>query len=918
MARSALLLLLLTSFGAAQTTDVAAYRWSATGPLQVARYGACAAALPDGRILVAGGMGLTGPLRSVEIYQQDGSFVPAADMIGSRFGHACTALADGRVLVSGGPGEGGSPAAEVFDSAANQWTAVEFGASRWNHSATPLPDGRVLLAGGQTGDGATGLLEWYNPAANRIRPLPNTLAAARLLHAAAVLPDGSVLITGGWNGQALLDAAEIVGLDGGVRTAGSLPAARAGHTATALPNGCVLIAGGLGTDGNLKSASLYCADSGTFQPAGEMAVARFLQLALLLPNNGMVLVTGGFSGGEPTDASELYDFTTNTFVPAGALTRARLGIAGAADPISGAVLAVGGYTDEGPLAACGILRVPSAAFDKARYVDGDAITVTGLGWTPGEKVNLQVSTTTFAPPGQLAQISLQNFQTVASALGRIQQTLFTALAARAGATYRVNASGVTSGLTAASSAVQVSRTTVTLNITPGVALTRQLVVLQAVVQPQTAIGQLDGQVAFQVAGNPVGTVSSTGQVISFGLTAITDGTSNTIQFGEPGPLPPNATGFSRTFTASDGSVRTIAGGGAFQFATQDLPAGSNVLTATPSATAAYSPFTSLYAPNSGAGTLSIQKRTVNLSVTASSQAATPKVGDPIALFVNVGGTQLPAADVAPTGVAHVTLAPGIVADAPLSPSVFNQAARGSATVMLPAGPHTFAAQYDGDAVYLPGSVPSSGSITVAKGSVGFSLIPGKQTYTVGEQITITGRITHPKVSGATPTGSIVRSLGPAQFQGAGLAGDPGNAGVIDTNLPVTGFPTAGNFTVVMSYSGDANFNAATAGAILTVTKATPQISLIAPVQIVAGQEAVFTVRAVGAANLPFHPPITGQVTLTGVANGATASLVAGPTSSTGTLRQTFPSAGTFSIAVQYAGDTNYLPVASATVSVTVQ
>ena len=310
MSRNSLFLLLVAAplnvlFG--QSADVAAYHWSATGPLQVARQSSCAAALPDGRILVAGGWGVTGALRSVEIYQQDGTFLPAADMLRARVGHTCTALGDGRVLVAGGVGDGPSLAAESFDPAANTWTAVENGTERWNHTATLLPDGRVLLAGGQTSDGASDLLEWFNPATNRTRALPGNLSAPRIFHASALLPDGSVLVSGGWNGQAILDSADVVKLDGSVQKTGALPAPRAGHTATALDNGCVLIAGGLGTDGDLKSASLYCADSGTFRPAGEMAISRFTHLAFLLPNNGMVLITGGFSQGEPTAASELYD-----------------------------------------------------------------------------------------------------------------------------------------------------------------------------------------------------------------------------------------------------------------------------------------------------------------------------------------------------------------------------------------------------------------------------------------------------------------------------------------------------------------------------------------------------------------------------------------------------------------------------------
>jgi hypothetical protein len=135
---------------------------------------------------------------------------------------------------------------------------------------------------------------------------------------------------------------------------------------------------------------------------------------------------------------------------------------------------------------------------------------------------------------------------------------------------------------------------------------------------------------------------------------------------------------------------------------------------------------------------------------------------------------------------------------------------------------------------------------------------------------------------------------------------------------VAGFPAPGNFTVTMTYSGDANFESASAGAILTVAKAVPQITLIPPAQVVAGQEAVFTVRAGAPSGLAFRPLVSGQVSLTGVANGATANLVPNPGSSIATLRQTFSAAGTFSISVQYGGDANYQSATSAPVQVVVQ
>jgi hypothetical protein len=65
------------------------------------------------------------------------------------------------------------------------------------------------------------------------------------------------------------------------------------------------------------------------------------------------------------------------------------------------------------------------------------------------------------------------------------------------------------------------------------------------------------------------------------------------------------------------------------------------------------------------------------------------------------------------------------------------------------------AMYDGDDVYLASSTLGAGSVTIDKGVVGFALTAGKPAYTVGEPITLTARVTHPKVPGATPTGKIM-------------------------------------------------------------------------------------------------------------------------------------------------------------------
>jgi len=904
---------------AAQTPTTPAYTWSATGPLQTARQGACASALPDGRILVAGGQDATGALHSVEIYQHDGTFSYAHDLLSARAGHTCTTLADGRILVAGGAADAELPAAELYDPISNSWAAVDGGTARWNHTATLLPDGRVLLAGGETADGPAALLEWFNPASNHIRSLPSNLASARTQHAAALLPDGSVLVTGGWNDEALLDSTEIVRLDGSIQTAAALPSARAGHTATALDTGCILIAGGVGADGDLKSTLLYCADSAAFRTVADMSVPRYGHLAVHLPANGQVLITGGFSQGEATAVSELFDPVAGTFSPAGSLTLARLGIAAAADPIGGTVLAVGGATADGPVAACGILRNPSVTLDKVVYLDGDTVTASGLGWTPSEKVTISVTTQPFGKSGLLLPSveNAQTFSTNASALGRIQQTLFTAQFANAGATYLVTATGATSGLTASTSARQLSRTTTTLNLVPSLALTRQFVTLQAIVQPSAPIGALDGIVTFQAGLTPLGSVSSTTQVTSVSGNRIIDGTSNTIQIGET--LPAGATGFGTSFVALDGSVRFLNSGGVFQFVTRDLPATGNPV----NLSASFGAITSPYAPSSATSVITVQKRQVALTLaTKLFQVGKPQVGDPVPLTVLVNPTQQPFADLAPTGTAHITIGSATV-NAPLTSATAISATAISApssqaglTMTFPAGSHAFSATYDGDSVYLPGT-SSQSAFLVFKGNIGFSLIPSKTTFTVGETISVLGRIQHPKVPGATPTGQIARvAVAPAPPP-VTIAGDPQNTGTIDTPLVLSGFPPPGNLTVTMNYSGDANFQPATAGAILTIVKALPVVSLIAPAQILAGREATFTVRAAPPAGLS-APPVSGNLTLVGAPNPVSASLVPNAGSSVGTLRLTFPSAGAFALAVQYAGDANYQATTTATIQVVVQ
>lgn len=83
-----------------------------------------------------------------------GRVIHAASMHDRRADHTSTLLPDGRVLIAGGMVENGVflNSAELFDPAKGTFVATSSMQSRRvGHSATLLPNGKVLIAGGLAG-----------------------------------------------------------------------------------------------------------------------------------------------------------------------------------------------------------------------------------------------------------------------------------------------------------------------------------------------------------------------------------------------------------------------------------------------------------------------------------------------------------------------------------------------------------------------------------------------------------------------------------------------------------------------------------------------------------------------------------------------------------------------------------------------
>jgi hypothetical protein len=282
---------------------------------------------------------------------RQGIFVPTGSMSVPRFSHTATMLPNGQVLVAGGMSyfcdscNEALASAELYDPTTGTFTAIgSMTVPRYDHTATLLPSGQVLIVGGvNTWDLASA--ELYDPATGTFTAT-GSMTAGRAGHTAMLLTNGKVLIVGDHTDATSVDpaSAELYDPVAGTFTAtGKMNVLRASPPATLLSNGKVLIAGGNGVGtftydelggchhngGTLASAELYDPATRTFTATGSMTAPRYWHRATLFPS-GMVLITGG-RGQESSDvapeltSAELYDPAAKTFTATGSMTSPRSG-----------------------------------------------------------------------------------------------------------------------------------------------------------------------------------------------------------------------------------------------------------------------------------------------------------------------------------------------------------------------------------------------------------------------------------------------------------------------------------------------------------------------------------------------------------------------------------------------------------------
>ncbi len=275
------------------------------------RYAHTSTLLPNGDILVVGGIVNGSPSPDVFLVKSTGGVTQVASLPTARSSHTATLVTQGQssaqVFVMGGyNGSSAIGITEEYDPASNTWhTKAPLANPRMNHTATTLSDatngGKVLACGGHgTGGAVRADCELYDPSANSWAAAV-AMTQHRAFHTATLLPDGRVFLAGGTDGTTYWDSTEFYyPSNNSLLSARPMNQARAYHTATLLANGKIFIAGGY--DGRLDIAGArlgYLESAEIYDPSGAgtidqapMFVRRDNHTATL-DADGSVKIMGG-------------------------------------------------------------------------------------------------------------------------------------------------------------------------------------------------------------------------------------------------------------------------------------------------------------------------------------------------------------------------------------------------------------------------------------------------------------------------------------------------------------------------------------------------------------------------------------------------------------------------------------------------
>ncbi|UCE92301.1 MAG: hypothetical protein JSV90_03975 [Methanobacteriota archaeon] len=302
--------------------------------------------LPDGDIMVVGGLSTGGPTATTEVFDIDEEqWIPGPTMSVPRVGHTTTLLEDGTVLAVGGEtGDGATASAEVIDlSEGVCYPLPDMILSRFGHAASMLPSGRVLVSGGS--DGVTdkwSQAEIYDPGSQSWLPA-DAMSQPRQHFSMHLLENGEVIAVGGGP-----DAASELYDEAADSWHGEADMLKKRICAASIltPSGHVLVAGGIGDDYELRSAEMYDPDEGLWFGTDSMRYTR-AHFTLSLLDDGRILAAGSWSDLEGvSNTAELFCQCSMTWSTTTPMLSARGGHGAALLP-DGNVLLIGGRGVDG-------------------------------------------------------------------------------------------------------------------------------------------------------------------------------------------------------------------------------------------------------------------------------------------------------------------------------------------------------------------------------------------------------------------------------------------------------------------------------------------------------------------------------------------------------------------------------------------
>jgi hypothetical protein len=295
--------------------------WTTVAAPSAAHTGGALLALPDGRVVLAGGTDTA----SVDVWSPtSGTWSPASPMASARGGAAAYVDGSGRVVVAGGVGGGGpSLACEAWSPSTGLWSACASLPAAAGSAGSVADGGRLYVVGGGASGDAVRLFDgasWSSYAALNVPRVSPAVAAV----------GGRIFVLGGIGTTGAIPLASVERFDPSTHLAtvvASMPAAVSQPRAAVLPSGVIVVASSFSGDAYLYDPT---ADTWTTStpPSALGSVASVVTLAsgpVLAAQSGATATfdgtiwtayaASGFSGAPscvalPLDGALCFDGTT--------------------------------------------------------------------------------------------------------------------------------------------------------------------------------------------------------------------------------------------------------------------------------------------------------------------------------------------------------------------------------------------------------------------------------------------------------------------------------------------------------------------------------------------------------------------------------------------------------------------------------